>query len=150
MDAETLTSIGKIGGSLAFGLSAMGSGLGSGIAALAGIGAWKKCYAQSKPVPFLIVAFIGAPLSQTIYGMIVMLWIAKAAKAGVQPFSLIAAGLLGGLAIGLSALMQGKAGAAASDAFGETGQGFGNYLMVLGIIETVALFTLVFIKSMIS
>jgi V/A-type H+-transporting ATPase subunit K len=27
---------------------------------------------------------------------------------------------------------------------GETGKGFGNYLMVLGIIETVAIFTMVF------
>lgn len=150
MDAATLTSIAKIGGSLVFGLSAIGSGLGAGVAALSGIGAWKKCYAQSKAAPFMIVAFIGAPLSQTIYGMIVMGWIAKAANNGIQPWSLLAAGLLGGLAIGMSALMQGKAGAAASDALGETGQGFGNYLMALGIIETVALFTLVFIKSMLS
>jgi len=41
--------------------------------------------------------------------------------------------------------MQGKAGAAASDAMAETGKGFGNYLMVLGVIETVALFVMVFI-----
>ncbi len=168
MDAATLTSIGKIGGSLVFGLSAIGSGLGTGIAAMAGIGAWKKCYAQSKAAPFMIVAFIGAPLSQTIYGMIVMRWIAtaaegiKAAAAGTaaaaeltytvspaQPWSLLAAGLLGGLAIGMSAYMQGRACASASDALGETGQGFGNSLMAIGIIETVALFALVFISRVI-
>jgi len=53
-------------------------------------------------------------------------------------------GALSGLAMGMSAFMQGKAGARASDALGETGKGFGNYIMVLGVIETVALFVMVF------
>ena len=34
--------------------------------------------------------------------------------------------------------------AAACDAFGETNKGFANDLMVLGVVETVALFALVF------
>jgi V/A-type H+-transporting ATPase subunit K len=54
-------------------------------------------------------------------------------------------GAVGGMAIGLSAWMQGKIGAAAADAFAETGQGFTNYLMALGIIESVAIFVMVFI-----
>ena len=53
-------------------------------------------------------------------------------------------GCIAGLAIGLSAWMQGKAGAKAADALAETGKGFGNYIMVLGVIETVALFVMVF------
>ena len=51
---------------------------------------------------------------------------------------MISAGIFGGLAIGVSAWYQGVIGAAASDAQAETGKGFGNYLMALGIIETVA------------
>ena len=43
-----------------------------------------------------------------------------------------------------SAFLQGKAGAKAADALAETGKGFGNYLMVIGVIETVALFVMVF------
>jgi len=35
----------------------------------------------------------------------------------------------------------------ASDALAETGQGTANYFMALGIIETVALFTLAFLKK---
>ena len=54
-------------------------------------------------------------------------------------------GLFGGLAIGLSAWMQGKIAAASADAFAETGQGFTNYLMAIGIIESVAIFVMVFI-----
>ena len=51
---------------------------------------------------------------------------------------------LAGLAIGLSALFQGRAGAAACDAQAETNQGFTNYLAALGIVETVAIFAMVF------
>jgi V/A-type H+-transporting ATPase subunit K len=54
------------------------------------------------------------------------------------------AGILGGIALGVSAWLQGRAGAACADALAETNQGFGNYLMTIGIIETVALFVLVF------
>jgi V/A-type H+-transporting ATPase subunit K len=34
--------------------------------------------------------------------------------------------------------------ASGCDAFGETGQGFGNYILVVGLTETVALFVMVF------
>ena len=50
-------------------------------------------------------------------------------------------------AMGASAWFQGKAGAAGSDALAETGQGFGNYLITLGIVETVALFVMVVIQG---
>jgi len=53
-------------------------------------------------------------------------------------------GAVAGLALGASAWMQGKAGAKAADALTESGKGFGNYIMVLGVIETVALFVMVF------
>ena len=53
-------------------------------------------------------------------------------------------GVFAGVALMLSAFFQGKAGAAACDAFGETNKGFANDLMVLGVVETVALFALVF------
>jgi len=89
----------------------------------------------------MLVAFVGAPLTQTIYGMIVMNNMAALALKGVFMWSI---GLFAGLAIGLSAFMQGKAAAVACDAMGETGKGFGNYIIALGIIETVALFTMVF------
>ena len=63
--------------------------------------------------------------------------------------AMIGAGVFGGFAIGASAWWQGVAGAAASDAMAATGKGFGNYLMVLGIIETIALFVLVFVGAVI-
>lgn len=133
--------IGMIGVAACLGLSALGSALGAGVAGMSSIGAWKKCFLQNKPVPFLLVAFAGAPLTQTIYGFILMNAIGASGLDGVGK---LAVGVFAGLAMGASALYQGKCSAAASDAFAETGQGFGNYILVVGLIETVALFVMVF------
>jgi len=138
-------NIGMIGMAAALGLSALGSGLGTGAASLSAVGGWKKCYANGKPAPFIMVAFSGAPLTQTIYGFLLMNFISAAAVAGQDAMLLLGAGVFGGLAIGLSAWMQGRAAAAASDALAETGKGTANYFIVIGIVETVALFTLVFL-----
>ncbi|MFC1667432.1 V-type ATP synthase subunit K [Candidatus Omnitrophota bacterium] len=142
MDANLLVQFKDLGIAASLAFAAMGSALGSGAAGMAAVGAWKKCFAQNKNAPFILTVFVGAPLSQTIYGMIVMNSLLELAKKGQYMW---AAGVLCGIAMGLSAWMQGRAGAAASDAMAETGKGFGNYLMVLGVIETVALFVMVFI-----
>lgn len=134
--------IGMIGIAACLGLAALGSALGAGVAGMSAIGSWKKCFLQNKPVPFLLVAFAGAPLTQTIYGFILM----NAIKASgtLDGVGKLAVGAFAGLAMGASALYQGKAAAYASDAFAETGQGFGNYILIVGLIETVALFVMVF------
>ena len=74
--------IAMIGMAAALCLSALGSGLGSGAASLAAIGGWKKCYANGKSAPFIMVAFAGAPLTQTIYGFLLMNFIRNASVAG--------------------------------------------------------------------
>ena len=126
------------------GLSAAGSAFGTGFAATAAVGAWKKCYAANKPAPFLLLSFVGAPITQTLYGMILMfLMLGKTNVAGAGVPCLVL-GIFAGLGIGLSALFQGRAGAAACDSQAETNQGYTNYLAALGIVETVAIFTMVF------
>ena len=138
-------NLGFFGMAAALGLSATGSAFGAGIAGTAAIGAWKKCYAAGKPAPFIMVAFTGAPLTQTIYGFLLMNFIKTALTAGtIDPGLALGVGIFCGLAIGFSALFQGKCSVAASDAFGSTGKGTANYFIVIGIAETVALFTLVF------
>ena len=150
MDAELQTqvvqSLGKLTAAFSLCITAMGSTMGTGIAGMAAAGAWKRCYAQNKMAPFMLVAFVGLPLTQTIYGMIVMNQIAGLAVKGTYMWSI---GILFGIAMGLSALMQGRAGAVAADAMSETGKGFGNYIVVLGIIETVALFVMAFSMGLI-
>ncbi len=149
MDASYAPALIKLGGAAALAFAAIGSALGTGTAGMAGIGAWKKCYAQDKPAPFILLVFIGAPLSQTIYGLLLLLAFNKMALLETASFmwpAVLGAGIIGGIAMGMSAWYQGKVGAAGSDALGETGQGFGNYLTTLGIVETVALFVMIFIQ----
>ena len=139
-----IQGFGDLNFSLTF--AAIGSALGTGIAGMAAIGAWKKAFAQNKLAPFTLIAFVGAPLTQTIYGMILRDQIIKAnlpATTQAYVFQMIL-GAIAGIAMGVSAYMQGKAGARASDALAETGKGFGQYIMVLGVIETVALFVMAF------
>ena len=130
------------------GLAGAGSAFGTGFASAAAVGAWKKCYAANKPAPFLLLTFVGAPITQVLYGMIVMNkmldFLKTPDKVAGFGLPLLIAGIFAGLAIGLSALFQGRAGAAACDAQAETNQGFSNYLAALGIVETVAIFVLVF------
>ena len=133
-----------VGMAAALGLSAAGSAFGAGFAGMASVGAWKKCYASGKPAPFIMIVFSGAPLTQTIYGFLLMNFIKSAVEAGAEPGLAFGVGIFGGLAIGLSGLFQGKCAAAAADALSATGKGTANYFIVVGIVETVALFTLVF------
>jgi len=146
MDNGVLMQFKDLGLAAVLGIAAIGSALGAGVAGMSAIGAWKKAFAQSKAASFMLVAFVGAPLTQTIYGMIVMNKMVELAVKGQYVWGV---GILCGLAMGISAYMQGKAGAVAADAMGETGKGFGNYLVVLGIIETVALFVMAFALGLI-
>jgi V/A-type H+-transporting ATPase subunit K len=134
-------NFGMIGVACVLGLSAVGSSIGAGIAGQAAIGSWKKNFLQNKPASFLLFAFAGAPLTQTIYGFILMTRMLGSDK---DPFLLLGAGIAGGLAMGMSAVAQGQASASSCDAFGETGKGFGQYITVVGLCETVALFVMAF------
>lgn len=134
--------IGLIGFAAAFGLAAVGSAIGMGIAGQSAIGAWKKCYVMNKPAPFALVALVSMPLTQTLYGYILLLSIRN---SDLSSMALLASGVFGGIAIAYSAYMQGKAAAAAADALAETGRGLGNYIFILGLIESVALMVMVFL-----
>ena len=134
MIEQGLLGLMGIGGAL--GLSALGTGLGVGAAGQAVVGAWKRAYMQNKTANFMLLAFAGFPLSQTFYGLILMNTIVASIGA-----------LDSGAVLGMSAWMQGVAGAGAADAYAETGKGFVNYIMVIGVIESVALLVMVFLMT---
>ncbi len=141
MDTSILPQFKDLGAILVLALAAIGSGWGAGVAGMSAIGAWKKNFSQNKPASFMLIVFVAAPLTQTVYGMIVMRQLMEIANKGVFLWSI---GAFAGTAIGLSALWQGRCAACACDAMGETGKGFGNYLVVLGMTETVALLVMAF------
>ena len=134
-------NFGMLGAAVCMGIAAIGSAIGIGIAGQGAIGAWKRCYVNNKPAPFILTVFAGAPLTQTIYGFLLMQSMAASQK---DSWFLLGLGIASGLAMCFSAIAQGKAGAAGSDALGETGKGFAQYIMGVGLCETVALFAMVF------
>ena len=134
-------NFGMLGAALCMGIAAIGSAIGIGIAGQGAIGAWKRCYINNKPAPFILTVFAGAPLTQTLYGFLLT---KRMVTSAADPWQLLGLGIASGLAMCFSAIAQGKAGASASDALGETGKGFSQYIMVVGLCETVALFAMVF------
>jgi len=144
MSPEAAAEMGRIGAVAAMALAAVGSGLGAYHAGAGAVGVWKRLLAEGKPAPFTLFTFVGAPLSQTIYGMILMITLLGKADAGYDPYALLGVGIAAGLGMGASAYGQGRVGAHCADALGDTGKGFSNYVAVIGIVETVAIFTLVF------
>ena len=141
MEGAMVAQFKDLGPILVLALAAVGSGTGAGVAGMSAIGAWKKNFSQNKAPSFMMVAFVAAPLTQTVYGMIVMNKMMEVVNKGLYVWSI---GIFAGIAIGLSAYWQGKCAAVACDALGETGKGFGNYIVVLGMTETVALLVMAF------
>ena len=151
---NSLTFMGQIGVVLMLGLAALGSSVGIGVAGQAAAGAWGKEGKAGKTLSFTYIILLGMPISQTLYAMIVMNKI-----GGVLQNSSVAAGsaglLLGiGIATGigemLSAWMQGLIGAAGVRSLSESeGKGFAFLLIAMGIVETVGIFTMVFMLGMI-
>jgi V/A-type H+/Na+-transporting ATPase subunit K len=142
---------GQLSLALAFGMGAMGSALGIGAAGQAAAGAWAKEAREGRPLSFTYVILLGMPLSQTLYGFILMLIglaprVADPAIAAGSGGMLLSVALGGGIALLFSAWMQGKIAAAACRALSEAdGQGLAFMIIALGIAETTGLFGFVFL-----
>jgi len=139
-----------IGAGLVFGLAALGSGIGIGFAGPATVGAWKKCYLANKPAPMTMLGFTGNPLTQVFYGFLLMNPLRDATMRVVADgrtellWLVMFYGLAAGIVLLFTAVVQGKIAACACEAIAEKNQGFAQYMIVMGIAETVALFAMVF------
>jgi len=143
---------GQMSMGLALGGAAIGSALGIGAAGQAAVGAWAKEAKAGKPLNFSYIILAGMPLSQTIYGFILMLVglspliIGENAVTSTHAGTLLGIGIAGGLAELFSAWMQGLIGAAGCRSLSEgQGKGLVFIIIAMGIAETVGLFGFVFL-----
>ena len=136
---------GKMAGGLVLGLGGLGSSLGILAAASAAAGAWAAEGKAGKNLTFNYFIMIAAPISQTLYAMILMMTM-KGIKTTPENSMLMLGVAIGcGLIEMFSAWAQGKIGAAGIRCLNENGgKGFGFLIMALGIIETVGIFGMVF------
>ena len=141
---------GQFGLALALGLGALGSAIGIGTAGRAAAGAWAKEARDGKPLNFSYIILVGMPLTQTIYGFVLMLMLKaqvyNPAIVAKNAGALLTIGIAGGLAELFSAWMQGAIGAAGCRALSEgEGKGLVFIIIAMGIAETVGLFGFVFL-----
>ena len=152
----------QIGDVLALGLAAagpfverfQGSALGIGLAGQAAVGAWAKEARSGRPLNFTYIILLGMPLSQTLYGMIVMLNMRNVlnhAELTVDNAGLLLGiGIATGIAELFSAWMQGLIGAAGVRCLSDgQGKGFAFVIIAMGIAETVGIFAMIFLLMMI-
>ncbi|MCU4176084.1 hypothetical protein [Carboxylicivirga sp. N1Y90] len=141
-----LTVVNGFGGhAIALGIAGVGSAIGTGVAAMGAMGLWKQSIKDKKKLPALALAMVGMPLSQVIYGMIFMNALIGADLNPDSYMNQMVFALFVGIAIAASAIMQGRAGAAAcSNLAVDDKQGAGMYIAAMGVIETVALLAMVF------
>jgi len=138
----SVAGLGDMGMSLS--IASIGSAIGTGIAGMAAIGAWKKMIVNGQKAATALLIFVGAPLSQVIYGMILKNAISDANLAADSYLWQIIIGLVAGVAMASSAIFQGKVGARACDAIASGANDTAKYIMIIGIVETVALFVMIF------
>ena len=150
----TLTFLGQMGIVLMLGLAAFGSSVGIGAAGQSAAGAWGKEGKAGKTLNFTYIILLGMPISQTLYAMIVMNKLSQVLQN--SEIALANAGLLFGIGLAtglgemLSAWMQGLIGAAGIRSLSESeGKGFAFLLIAMGIVETVGIFTMVFLLGMV-
>ena len=143
--------LGQLGVVLCLGLGAVGSALGIMTAGMAAAGAWAKDARAGKPISFTYVIFVAAPLSQTLYAMIVMGQMKSAISlAETNAGLLFGIGLACGIGELLSAYGQGKIGAAACRCLSEgEGKGLAFLIIAIGVVETVGIFSFAFLLGMI-
>ena len=154
--------LGQLGFALPLGLGAIGSALGIGAAGRAAAGAWAKEAREGKAMNFKYIILTGMPLSQTIYGFVLMVALLMGKQTGsdlsriydpaflaANAGALFSIGLACGLGELFSAWMQGVIGAAGIRAMSEAdGKPFTFTIIAMGIAETVGLFAFVFMFMM--
>jgi V/A-type H+-transporting ATPase subunit K len=150
MDASLF--LGQLGVALAVGMAAVGSSLGAGAAGKAAAGAWAKDARAGVPLRFIYIVLVSAPITQTLYGFLVMQQMADVlSKATASGGTLLGIGIATGLGEMFSAWMQGAIGAAGCRMLSESeGKGFAFVMIALGIAETVGIFTLIFMSILVA
>jgi V/A-type H+-transporting ATPase subunit K len=145
---DTNLFLGQLGAVLSLFVAAVGSCLGVSAAGTSAAGAWAKDARAGKPLRFIYIVMVSAPITQTVYGFLVMLQIVDKLGAGVASgITLFGIGLATGIGEMISAWIQGIIGAGGCRMISEAdGKGFALVVIAIGIAETVGIFVLIFMS----
>jgi len=130
----------------ALAMPAIGSLLGANAAGMAALGAWKKCFLENRPAPFLLVAFVGAPALPDHLRLDPDERRARRA-GGSAPAHAICHWAYGRADSGRFGVGAGPGGSSGCGRPCRPRERLGNFIIVIGIIETVALMVMVFMMT---
>lgn len=133
--------ISLVGPSVVLGLAMIGSAIGCGIAGAAS----HAVMARVEEGHGKIIGMSTMPSSQAIYGFILMLLMrGKIVEGIMSPITGIAIGVFVGLALMISAIMQGKCCVSGIQSYARSSAIYGKCYAAIGIVESFALFAMVF------
>ena len=121
-------------------LGATGSAIGCMIGGSALAGAMTRTQSNHGGM----IAMSAAPSSQTIYGLVLMMFLKGKLAANITGPQFLAIGALCGVAIMVSAIMQGKCCAAGIRATVDEKSVYGKCWIPVGVTESFAVFAMVF------
>ncbi len=140
-----MLNVGHLAAGLVLGLGATGSAAGIGVAGMAAIGAWAAEARAGLKFSFQYMFMVAAPISLTLYAMILMDKILDTADDPARSMLALGVGVGVGLCEAASAYFMGLIGAASIRFLQESkGKGFGLLIITIGVIETVGIFGMVF------
>ena len=131
--------LGYAGCAASVGLAALGSSIGCGIAGAASHGVMAKVDEGHGK----FIGMSAAPSSQTIYGIVLMFVLMGKVSTGAG-LGLFGIGLFCGIAMMTSAIYQGRVAASGILASSKKPEIFGKCFAAVGIVESFALFAMVF------
>jgi V/A-type H+-transporting ATPase subunit K len=136
-----MIDFGMVGPAFALGLSAIGAAIGCSIGGMVSHGVMSRVEEGHGK----LLGLSAVPASQMIYGFVLMLFLRNGVHAGsVSALSAAFIGALSGLAIMFAAIYQGMCCASAIQAVAKQPSLFGKAFVAIGVVESFALFAMVF------
>ncbi|EPP37388.1 V-type sodium ATPase subunit K [Chlamydia avium] len=136
-----MVDLSVVGPVLAMSLAMIGSAIGCGMAGVASHAVMSRIEEGHGK----IIGLSAMPSSQSIYGLIFMLLLRDGVKDGkISPIGAIAMGVSVGVALLISAVMQGKCCVSGIQAYARSSAIYGKSFASIGIVESFALFAFVF------
>ena len=134
---------GMFGPGLVLLIAMIGVLIGIGFSGTAALGIMKHCKKENKPIPWIILAFVGAPITGAAYSNILMQHMLTSIT--LENENILFSYSIGvGLIMALSMAITGKLGAIACNEVSENANRFNLHIFKIGIVNSAAIFAMIF------
>ena len=118
--------------------------IGIGFSGATFLGIVKHCKNEHKPIPWIMFPFVGSPIVGLFYSNILMLHMREIVITIENESMLFNLTIISGLIIGLSMAIMGKLGAIACNELSKNIKHLNLHLIKIGVVNSIAVFAMVF------